>query len=187
MRLFVAINFNEKTTKNLQTMLKELQASSTQGKFTSPENLHLTLSFLDECNEKQVDAAKVAMSGVVFQPFDLQIDSLGRFKRRGGEVWWAGVYESSALLNLHHQVSSKLRENGFKLERLTFSPHITLGSEVKTTIKQKQIEPFGEITSSIHLMKSERIDGKFTNTSIYCVGKDKMTSPDDDFGLKIPF
>jgi hypothetical protein len=33
--------------------------------------------------------------------------------------------------------------------------------------KPQQIEPFGETVASIELMKSERINGKLTYTSIY--------------------
>jgi 2'-5' RNA ligase len=52
-----------------------------------------------------------------------------------------------------------------------YSPHITLGRDVATNSKPQQIEPFGEIVASIELVKSERINGKLTYTSIYELGE----------------
>lgn len=167
MRLFIAINFNSKTRKELLALCDELRKTSNRGRFSLPENLHLTLVFLGKCNAKQTAAAKTIMDGVTFAPFDLKIDSIGRFKRNGGDLWWAGVRENSALLDLHQKLSDGLKSNGFQCEERKYSPHITLGREIATKIQPWQIEPFGEMVSQIYLMKSERIAGKLAYTAIH--------------------
>jgi 2'-5' RNA ligase len=171
MRLFIAINFNNETRSRLLALRDELRGKSERGNFSAPENLHLTLAFLGECNDKQTTAVKSVLSTVNFEPFDIAVDCIGRFKRDGGDIWWAGLRESKPLIVLQGELTEKLIAAGFTLERRKYSLHITLGREVVTDIKLWQIEPFGEKVSLIDLMKSERINGKLTYTSIYRRGK----------------
>ena len=83
-----------------------------------------------------------------------------RFKRDGGDIWWAGVRESKPLSDLQRVLHNRLAAGGFKLETRGFSPHITLGREVTTTLLPKQIEPFEENVDKIDLMRSDRKYGK---------------------------
>jgi 2'-5' RNA ligase len=173
MRLFIAINFNDTTRSALLALRDNLRSYSKRGRFSLPENLHLTLAFLDECNAKRTAAVKAAMDTVSFEPFDIQVERVGRFKRGGGEwdappaIWWAGLRECKPLLDLQRELTDKLIAAGFALEKREYKPHITLGREIVTDAAPWQIEPFGETVTSIDLMKSERIDGKLTYTAIY--------------------
>ena len=171
MRLFIAIDFATDMRNRLNALCDELRSRSGRGRFSLPENLHLTLAFLGECGDKQAAAARAAMDAVVFDSFDLVVERIGRFKRNGGDIWWAGVQESKALMELQQKLTSGLCLNGFTLEKRKFSPHITLGREVKTDAMPHPIELFGETVSRIDLMKSESINGKLTYTSIYQCGK----------------
>jgi 2'-5' RNA ligase len=67
------------------------------------------------------------------------------------------------LLALRDELHSRSERGNFSaLENL----HLTLGREVVTDRKLWTIEPFGEMVSSIELMKSERISGKLTYSAI---------------------
>jgi len=169
MRLFIAINFNDVTRSRLVSLRDELHKASSRGRFTHPENLHLTLAFLGECNEQQVVSAMTAMDMTSFEPFELSIDRIGRFKRNGSNTWWAGVCENKVLLELQHNLTNKLSENGFECDNRKYIPHITLGREIITQAQPRQIEPFGEMVTCIELMKSERIGGKLIYTAIHAV------------------
>ena len=171
MRLFIAINFTTDIKNKLSTLCDELRSHSTRGRFSLTENLHLTLAFLGECDEKETAAVKVAMSEVIFDPFDLEIEYIGRFKRNGSDIWWAGVHKNNALTDLHKNLISSLRSQGFNLEKRKYNPHITLGREIVTDVLPYTIEPFGEKVSRIDLMKSEQVNGKLTYTSIFRRGK----------------
>ena len=167
MRLFIAINFNNSTKNKLLSLCDELRSHSERGRFSLPENLHLTLAFLSECNPKQTAAVKSAMDYINFKHFDITIESMGRFKRNGGDIWWAGIGENQALIELQRSLTDKLNSAGFSLEKRKYNPHITLAREVITDLQPQGIEPFGETVSSVELMKSERIGGKLTYTPIY--------------------
>jgi 2'-5' RNA ligase len=166
LRLFIAINFNAETKSRLLALRDELRLRSERGNYSAPENLHLTLVFLGECDAKQTAAAKAALDTLSFEPFAIVIERVGRFKRNGGDLWWAGLRENAVLSGIQEMLSARLRESGFALESRKFSPHITLGREVVTDYTFGKIEPFGEMVSAIELMKSERIGGKLTYTSI---------------------
>ena len=172
MRLFFAINFNNETRTRLLELRDELRRQSERGRFSLPENLHLTLAFLGECDAGQIAAAKSAHGMVGFEPFDIAIDRIGRFKRGnrdvrpGGDLWWSGLRECIPLIALLRDLAEKLTALGFSLDDRKFSPHITLGREVVTDVKPWTIEPFGETVSKIDLMKSERIGGRMVYTAI---------------------
>ena len=167
MRLFIAVNFNETTRAQLMAMRDELRSRSERGNFSLPENLHLTLAFLGECDARQASAAKSAMDATVFKPFPVAVERIGRFRRDGGDLWWAGLKESKQLSDLQGALAEELIAAGFSLDKRRFSPHTTLGREVATTARPWPIEPFGETVGSIDLMKSERVGGKLTYTAIY--------------------
>ena len=167
MRLFVAINFNDETRAQLLFVRDKLRSESKYGKFSEPENIHLTLIFLGECDAKQATSAKAAMDAVSFKPFPVRIERIGRFNRDGGDVWWAGVQESKPLIAMQAELTNKPIEAGFVLDKRKYSAHITFGRQVVTDATPEHVQPFGENINCIELMKSERINGKLTYTAIY--------------------
>ena len=161
MRLFVAINFNNETRSRLLALRDELHGKSQRGKFTEPENLHLTLVFIGEVSPNKVDKIKAIMDIVTFDPFTVTIKRLGTFSR--GTLWWAGLHEDKPILVFQREIEHKLTLCGLEPDGRKYRPHITLGREVVTDIKPWQIEPFGETVGTIDLMKSERINGKVSD------------------------
>lgn len=170
MRLFIAVKFNPSTLSRLTELRDELRSRAERGNFSRDENLHLTLAFLGECNSNQTSAVKAAMDSLVFEPFDMMIDRVGRFKRDSGDIWWASGEPPMELLTLQRELTDKLITTGFELDERKYTPHITLGREVVTDATPWHFEPFGETVSRIDLMKSERISGKLTYTAIYSKG-----------------
>ena len=167
MRLFVAVNFTDETRDKLVRLCDELRGISNRGRFTLPENLHITLIFIGECNAAQADIMKSVMNMIVYAPFELEIDRLGCFKRNGGDIWWAGIRENKMLNELQKSLTSELRNHRIAFDDREFNPHITLGREVSIKSQPRQIEPFTEKVTKIELMKSERIAGKLTYTPIH--------------------
>jgi len=167
MRSFIAINFNNDTRTQLLKLRDKISSHSKSGNFSRSENIHLTLVFLGDCDGSQIAVAKAALNALVFSPFSFEIDRVGKFRRYGGDIWWAGLKENKSLSSLHNILSGLLRDGGFELENRKFSPHITLGREVVTSLDPWDIEPFGERVTAIELMKSERIQGKLTYSAVH--------------------
>lgn len=167
MRLFIGINFQTETIDALISMSESLRSNSKSGKFTRPDNIHLTLAFLGECDEAQKRLAQSVMDEMVFTPFAVKINRLGYFRRNGGDIWWAGLQESKLLLYLQKDITNRLINRGFMLESRKYSPHITLARQVETAEQPRTVVPFGETVTGIDLIQSTRIKGKLTYIPVY--------------------
>lgn len=173
MRLFLAVNLSEEIKNHLISAIHELKKASSGGNFTHRENLHLTLVFLGELNPDRVGAIKSAMNRVDGRAFRLSISGFGKFKRRGGDIHWAGVEKSPDLVAIQKQLVSELDKAGFILEDREYSPHLTLGREVR--LLDPSADLYAALTddnmemtvSRISLMKSERIAGRLVYSEVY--------------------
>lgn len=171
MRTFLAILLEEQAINRLYEGVKALQQYNKQGNFSRKENLHLTLVFIGETN--RLNDIKQAMNSVHIDPFQLQMDCLGRFRRRGGDLYWAGVKHCDPIFSLYHQLCNALKQRGFQLENKDYLPHLTLGREVflSSSFSSKDWEskflPIDILVSKVSLMKSERINGTLTYTELY--------------------
>lgn len=173
MRLFIAINLNDEIKDYLMNAILELKKKSSGGNFTHRENLHLTLAFLGELESEKVGSVKSVMNRINGEPFTLSMDGFGKFKRNGGDIHWAGIEKSEELLSLQRQLTLELMKTGFSLEKREYSPHLTLGREVRLIDPSEDI--FGSLSkgkqemtvSRISLMKSERLNGKLVYSEVY--------------------
>jgi 2'-5' RNA ligase len=173
MRLFVAINFPAEIKAAIAKVRNSLKDAALCGNFTFDENLHLTLVFLGECDARQTDTAKAVLDETLFTEFTLLLDKVGYFKRDGGNIWWIGLKENKSLSDLQTDLSARLKQKGFILETRKYTPHITIGRQVKmhSGFVQPEVAQIGFNVTSIELMKSEHINGKLVYTPVYSTQK----------------
>ncbi|WP_195985818.1 RNA 2',3'-cyclic phosphodiesterase [Clostridium sp. D33t1_170424_F3] len=171
MRLFIALLFDSPMLDALCTAVQSLKDASCSGNFTSRENLHLTLAFLGETD--RVENVVQSMEAIQEPSFSITLQGAGKFQQEGDILYWAGIQESAPLSSLHKQLLCALRTNGFNFEDRPFKPHLTLGRKVIVD-KSFDFQNFFEsipstqaIIRTIHLMKSEQIDGRPVYTEIY--------------------
>ena len=167
MRLFIAINFSDEIISSLIRLREELCSRADKGSYSEPENMHLTLSFLGECSDKQAETIKAIMDSVTFEPLSISIDRVGKFGGNANAIWWAGVKESEELLDLQSRLESELKSAGFSLDDRKYNPHITLGRKIAAELEPWPVEPFGETVYSIELMHSKRDNGSLTYEPIH--------------------
>jgi len=172
MRLFIAINFDQETKDKLlqvQNSLKKLG----RGNFSREENLHLTLAFLGEVPEDQLEDVKAAMDQVKFPPMELTFHDVGYFvsgREKPSQLWKISLKYSRKLEKVHDELIASLRKAGFSPDAKSFKPHVTLARElhVKDWDKTELLpEPFETAADHMSLMLSERVDGKLTYTELY--------------------
>ena len=84
MRLFIAIQFEEKILDALNDFQDDLKEKGVTGNYTRRENLHITLAFIGEYGNPH-DVLE-AMEQVGFRPFDIALDGVGSF----GDLFWVG-------------------------------------------------------------------------------------------------
>ena len=172
MRLFIAINFDSRTKLRITAVQKQL-AEYTDGNFTRPDNIHLTLAFLGQVQPQAVHKIEKAMQSVRFSPINIGFTHVGRFTRKNRDIWWIGIKRDDALFELHKELTEALAGFGFCLNEQRYTPHITLARQVKTNsyVKKETLftGPFSTRIHSISLMHSHRVDDKLTYTEIFKV------------------
>lgn len=163
MRLFIAINFDEKTKEKLLGVQNKLKAHGT-GNFSRPENLHLTVLFLGEV--QKYSAIQRSIDSNFHTPVELIFNKTGKFKNG---LYWIGVQPNPVLNELYDKISSDLKDAGYKVDwNEHFSPHITLVREaVLNSCPDLSFETFSMTARRVSLMKSERINGSLTYTEVY--------------------
>ena len=173
MRLFIAINFKENEKKQIQNVIREIEKNSIQGRFVKNEHMHLTLEFLGEVTEEKVPVIKNAIKQITFEPFTMNLSSLGYFKRRQGDIYWLGIEHNDTLFEIQARLHDSLIREGFELENRPYKPHITIGRKVKmkenfsTDALSNRISGININVDKVDLMKSEFINGKLAHSIIY--------------------
>ena len=171
MRLFTAINFCDTVKDNLGDVIGKLKTAGVDGRFSSRENLHLTLVFIGETNNTE-SIIKV-MDKVNGVPFSIELSGLGVFRRKGGDIIWVGFKQNGDLQLIQKQLYDGLVRAGFTIEDREYTPHLTICRQV-TYIRPVDFRALNEVlpvietsVSTVDLMKSEQIRGRLTYTPIY--------------------
>ena len=122
-RLFVAI----RPPKPIRDYLLGIMGGISGARWQSDDQLHLTLRFIGDVDGRMADDIHAALGTVRQAPFDVAIDGLGAFDRRGDpKAVWAGVTPHDALKELHKKVDKACQRAGLDPERRAYHPHITL-------------------------------------------------------------
>ena len=164
MRTFIAIELEEETKAQLAEVQAEAEKLCRRGNYTPQENFHLTLHFLGEVQEEDLDYLHEAIYETARRnrPFTMTIDKIGFFPRGNKGILWAGIERSNHLQRLFSTLEKSLEQQGFARERKGLSPHITLGREVEpqrnfTDVQRGvRVESMRVSVRSISLMESVR-------------------------------
>lgn len=138
-RLFAAIAL--KPDKEFIDTYAELQITLRDERITwvSSNNMHLTLKFFGETDERMIPSiAKALKNGAAQIPsFKLCFTKTGIFgSRYNPKVIWIGAEEQPMLIKLAELVRAELEKEGFEYDRQNFVPHLTLGRIRSITDKQ---------------------------------------------------
>lgn len=128
-RAFIAVTLapavGEEIAK-IQAVLKDAQGDI---RWTRIEGMHLTLKFLGDITQAQVEPILTALRATLSnQPsFPVQANGLGAFPHlKRPKVLWAGL-RGEGLVALQEKVESALVTLDFPREERGFTPHLTLG------------------------------------------------------------
>lgn len=141
-RTFIAIELSDGVRSHLSRELRRLAQALPRLRWVDPDTLHLTLSFLGELDDEQLDNAIQATTDTAAEakPFTLHIGSLGTFgPPRSPRVIWSGVTgDMPRLLGLQKQLTARLAEQGFPPEERPYSPHLTL-ARIKDALTHQEL------------------------------------------------
>src|SRR5215475_10815429 len=118
MRTFIAIEIPSEIKSALAVLQTELRRAGADVSWTKPENMHLTLNFLGEVDERRIEEVERACvaSAAEFQPFTLSINDTGVFPNaRQPRVLWAGLSgQVENVVEMRRRIDERLAQIGFK-------------------------------------------------------------------------
>lgn len=122
-RLFVAV----RPPQPVRAQLLGIMGGVSGARWQDDDQLHLTLRFIGEA-DRHVEADLIAaLSGIHHPRFEIAVDRLGSFERRGTtETLWAGVTPQEQLKLLARKVDQACQRAGLPPEGRAYAPHITL-------------------------------------------------------------
>ena len=127
MRLFVALDIDDPIRERMQRFVEGVQGFAPDARWVKPESLHVTLKFIGEQPESQVDQVKLALQAVQANATEIEFRGYGFFPTtKAARVFWIGMKAGPALTSLAAAIDEKLAPLGIAREDRAFSPHLTL-------------------------------------------------------------
>jgi 2'-5' RNA ligase len=131
-RTFIGVDVGQDIRDRAVTLQETLARSSNDVKWVEPENLHITLLFLGEVDDREVPAVCRAVSTQLEdQPaFSLTVEGVGSFPNaRRPRILWIGVGDGTQeLCKIHDLLEPPLLALGcYRREERKYTPHLTLG------------------------------------------------------------
>ncbi|MCF7800361.1 RNA 2',3'-cyclic phosphodiesterase, partial [Candidatus Babeliales bacterium] len=111
------------------------------GRKTSVENLHLTLKFLGEISEEEIQKIKEQLRKINFNKFKIEINSLGVFSENFIRIIWLHLSNCDAL---QKEIDRVLNEIGFEKEK-RFMSHLTIARVKKIENKNYFLKKLKQI------------------------------------------
>lgn len=128
MRLFVALDIDDTIRSRIARFLDGIRGFAPDARWVRPESLHVTLKFIGEQSEIQVEAIKRTLTTIEADHFELNFRGYGFFPSvHAPRVFWVGIDEDAKMTSLAASVDSKLIELNIQEEQHAYNAHLTLG------------------------------------------------------------
>ena len=148
MRTFIAAELPEEIKEYLYNLEKQLKTKlPSKINWVHKKNLHITLKFLGEVKESDVEIIKNNLTNIKIKSFDLSLAKIGTFPQYGTpKVIWIGLTPEKPLIELQQKVDEETIKY---FSSAKFEAHLTLGR-----IRQiKEREAFKKILEQIEINK----------------------------------
>ena len=127
MRLFIALDIDDIIRDRIARFLEGLRGFAPDARWIRPEALHVTLKFIGERPEEEVEAIHQALSNVAAGPLAVTFRGYGFFPgAQAARVFWLGIDSGPELVALAKAVDQAMAGLGIPKEDHAFSPHLTL-------------------------------------------------------------
>ncbi len=173
LRLFIAIPLPQSLLRRLTEVQHRLKGKVPHQsvRWVKADGIHLTLKFLGDTPTDKIPAIKEALTVVARNGprCTLTVEGLGCFpSRRRPRLLWVGVGEPSGRLHvLQEAVEEAMTSLGYRPERHSFTPHLTLGrvrrgasrqdeEQIREAISGTTVDQLAEFTADrFELIRSE--------------------------------
>ena len=122
LRLFAALPVPYEIGQDLVRLQKGVPGA----RWRPVENLHITLRFFGEIDERRAEDLDAELAAIQIAPFTLRLKGTDWFGKADPRSLWLGVDAPDALLRLHEKCDRAARRAGLAPEPRKFVPHMTL-------------------------------------------------------------
>ncbi|MCD6564936.1 MAG: RNA 2',3'-cyclic phosphodiesterase [Bacteroidales bacterium] len=181
-RTFIAIEIP--ASVKLKELLELVRVDFREDKirWVNPEILHITLSFLGDTSEQQINNISEQLEKICsgYSSMELHLKGVGVFPNlRKPRVFWIGIERNELLENLHGEIEVMLRDYGINRDNKPFSPHLTIA-------RIKWIDNIDKIKYWLQKYKGETIQKTKIGEVIYYESKLTVDGPVYNPIKKIP-
>lgn len=168
-RTFIAIEVGSPAREVVLRLLKQLSSELSGVRWTQPDQLHLTLKFLGDIDNRTLPEVctqmRAACDGI--EAFSVALQGLGAFpKNKPPRVLWTGIEQGAEQLAvLHQRLDSSLSNLGAPADNRGYAPHLTLGrinrgadqNEIATRLERDAATHFAQFdVNELQLIASVR-------------------------------
>ena len=122
-RLFTAIRIPQAQKEVLLSLMGGLP----HVRWQREDQLHLTLRFIGEVDEKKAEEIRLILSTIQFLPFSTRIKGVDIFgPARKPRMLWAGPENPEPVKALQEKITNTLRRLDLEPEDRKYKPHVTL-------------------------------------------------------------
>ncbi len=155
-RAFIAIELTPAVLTQLAHIQEQFKASLPRGcvRWVRTEGIHLTLKFLGDVPQSQVDTIQLTLASAVkdIPAFSFRVGQAGCFPNaRRPRVLWIGIQEPGGVLSrLERAVETAIAPLGYPAEERDFHPHLTLG-RVARNVNASDLRQVGDALASANI------------------------------------
>lgn len=135
MRIFIGIKLDDAVLDSIEKFLKPFKKIASPLKWTTRENLHVTLKFIGEVPTEKYKQIEALLAEADFNTgaIDLNITGCGKFGRGPDlNIFWVGLEKNNKLEEMFNRIENTLKKAGIPKEDRQFKPHITVARNKKT-------------------------------------------------------
>jgi RNA 2',3'-cyclic 3'-phosphodiesterase len=127
MRLFVALNIEEAIRQRIARFIEGVRNLAPEARWVGPESLHVTLKFIGEKADDDVQKIEQTLARANAESFDLNFHGYGFFPgAKAPRVFWIGCDGGPKLIRLANTIDESLAGLGIPREEHAFTAHLTL-------------------------------------------------------------
>ncbi len=135
MRLFTAVELNEEIKNEIVRVASDLKCNGV--KVAKREELHITLTFLGDVEEANIDSIIDALKTVKSASFSVKVQGIGTFNPEYIKIVFAKIADGyEGIKGIYRQAAEALDSHGIFFDKKEYLPHITI-ARVKN-LKDKQ-------------------------------------------------
>ncbi len=124
-RAFICIEMSDSVVKEVARVQELLGKLKFNGKMTELENLHLTLKFVGEVDDDELEKVKEKLRKTEFNEFEAKLSEIGTFNFRGKpRIVWIKI-GGKEIFELQKKIDDPIEQAGFVKEE-RFMSHMTI-------------------------------------------------------------